>query len=380
MYWGDYFRDTRRLSTLEHGAYLLLIGEYWVSGRPLPDDDATLARLAGTSEREWPRIKPNLAPMFTIEKGEWKHERVENELAKARARYDQKVSAGKAGGEAKAKREPSERLADATPEGVAKAKRGSTQPQPHSPNGEIKPNPSGLGKKPTKGTRLGNDWKPDQQDCDFCWQELGWSGSRAHAEGDKFRDYWVANPKGVKLDWRATWRNWCRRSHENAKPVANRPGRATEGERHDALRASVADELVNIGATANGLPESGNGAVGAGDGAITVGYEVIPDADEPPVRQPPVATERELGNLARIAGQVPAGRSETRFGSRLENPQVGNPAEDRADGGSGGNRRELSAQAGSEGHVGEGHHAAGMGQAGSDADLLDIPDFLRRHA
>lgn len=31
-------------------------------------------------------------------------------------------------------------------------------------------------------------------------------------EAHKFRDYWNAQPgqKGVKLDWPATWRNWCR--------------------------------------------------------------------------------------------------------------------------------------------------------------------------
>lgn len=41
-------------------------------------------------------------------------------------------------------------------------------------------------------------------------------------EASKFRDYWHAQPgqKGVKLDWQATWRNWCR----NAKPSkSNKP-------------------------------------------------------------------------------------------------------------------------------------------------------------
>jgi hypothetical protein len=29
---------------------------------------------------------------------------------------------------------------------------------------------------------------------------------------DRFRDFWHAKPGqgGVKLDWTATWRNWCR--------------------------------------------------------------------------------------------------------------------------------------------------------------------------
>jgi phage replication O-like protein O len=37
---------------------------------------------------------------------------------------------------------------------------------------------------------------------------------------DTFRDYWIAVPgrKGVKLDWFATWRNWCRREDKPAAP------------------------------------------------------------------------------------------------------------------------------------------------------------------
>jgi hypothetical protein len=33
-------------------------------------------------------------------------------------------------------------------------------------------------------------------------------------EADMFRDYWPARPgpQAAKLDWRLTWRNWCRRA------------------------------------------------------------------------------------------------------------------------------------------------------------------------
>lgn len=79
LYVADYLADTRRLSTLEHGAYLLLIMEYWQHGG-LPNDDRALAKVCGLTPREWTRCRAALAPMF----GEgWKHKRIDEELEKA---------------------------------------------------------------------------------------------------------------------------------------------------------------------------------------------------------------------------------------------------------------------------------------------------------
>lgn len=78
LYIAEYLRDTRRLTAAEHGAYLLLIMEYWTVGG-LPTDDASLARIACMLPAEWKRAKPAIVPYFTTD---WKHKRIENELAK----------------------------------------------------------------------------------------------------------------------------------------------------------------------------------------------------------------------------------------------------------------------------------------------------------
>lgn len=79
FYVADYLGDTRHLSTLEHGAYLLLIFHYWQRGS-LPDDDGRLATIAGLSAEEWGRCRPTIAEFFGPG---WTHRRIDDELAAA---------------------------------------------------------------------------------------------------------------------------------------------------------------------------------------------------------------------------------------------------------------------------------------------------------
>lgn len=102
MYWETYLADTRRLSTLEHGAYMLLIADYWQSGKALPADDTILAKIAGLSKSAWAKIRPAIAAFFNERDGQWFHTRVEKELAAAKQRYERRAAAGHKGGTAKA--------------------------------------------------------------------------------------------------------------------------------------------------------------------------------------------------------------------------------------------------------------------------------------
>ena len=81
---ADYLADTRRLTTEQHGAYLLLLMDSWSSGA-LPDDDAVLARVAGLDAESWARTRPVLAGYFAIANGKWVHARIEQEREHAQA-------------------------------------------------------------------------------------------------------------------------------------------------------------------------------------------------------------------------------------------------------------------------------------------------------
>lgn len=100
FYVGDYRKKTARLSCEQHGAYRQLIDEYWISGA-LPDDDAVLARIVGLELRHWRKHRPHIASFFIIADGRWVHNRVEEELERAREIVEKRRQAGQKGGRPK---------------------------------------------------------------------------------------------------------------------------------------------------------------------------------------------------------------------------------------------------------------------------------------
>lgn len=86
---ADYVRDTRRLSQCEHGAYFLLLNEYYLTGEALPDDDRVLCRVSlSDTLSDWLAIRPSMQKFFTIRDGKWFHTRCEAELTQAREKTE----------------------------------------------------------------------------------------------------------------------------------------------------------------------------------------------------------------------------------------------------------------------------------------------------
>ena len=112
---GDYLKDTTRLTTEQHGAYLLLIMSYWVEGPPA-DDDEELAAITRLDARAWKKAREKLLRFFRIEAGQWRHKRVDEELerwATKKAAYSARAAAG---GRAKAAKSSAASSASSTPE------------------------------------------------------------------------------------------------------------------------------------------------------------------------------------------------------------------------------------------------------------------------
>ena len=94
LYVADYLADTMHLTTEEHGAYLLIIMNYWQTGKPIPKK--RLASVARMGNDRWISVEDTLSEFFTeTEQGLWIHARIEDDLAKVASKSTQASAAGK---------------------------------------------------------------------------------------------------------------------------------------------------------------------------------------------------------------------------------------------------------------------------------------------
>lgn len=94
FYMGDYLKKTQRLTTEQHGAYMLLLIECWQEGS-IPLDDEGRAAIARLPVARWKKIGPALARFFD-ENG--KNKRATEEIEKAENVSLKRSMAGAKGG------------------------------------------------------------------------------------------------------------------------------------------------------------------------------------------------------------------------------------------------------------------------------------------
>lgn len=128
-----YVTDTMRLTTEAHGAYLLLMLDYYSTAEAPPDDDDILAAIAKLSPEAWVKHRKAIQPYFKIIGGRWVHERIELEMVDACQRHATASAKGKAGAEAKQAKRAGQNTRTQSPAAP------QVQPQP-SPS--QKPSPS----------------------------------------------------------------------------------------------------------------------------------------------------------------------------------------------------------------------------------------------
>ena len=229
---GDYAAHTAHLEPIEDLAYRRMLDAYYLREGPLPSDPREVARLIRL-RNNMDEIESVLSEFFVLTESGWVHSRCEAEIArmkdkqaKAKASAEASVSARRANG----KRILSERSTDAE-RTLSERSTDVELPTPTpTPEAIAIDAPQSAANK--RGTRLPQDWLLPKAWGDWALTEFKtWTPDVVRVEADKFRDFWhsKAGKEAAKLDWLATWRNWCR----NAKP--NIQVRATSSHTPDGM-------------------------------------------------------------------------------------------------------------------------------------------------
>lgn len=83
--WTDaYLADCGHLTTIEHGAYILLLFTMWRNDGWLENDDAKLARYSRLTTKQWGRIRPTIMAFFQDEGDRITQRRLTDELSAVR--------------------------------------------------------------------------------------------------------------------------------------------------------------------------------------------------------------------------------------------------------------------------------------------------------
>jgi len=99
LYVADYLADTIHLDTDEHGAYLLLIMNYWQTGKPIPVN--RLQAITKLSNDRWTTVEHTLSEYFNVGSTHWQHDRIDADLLMVEQSQTQRSKAGKASAEAR---------------------------------------------------------------------------------------------------------------------------------------------------------------------------------------------------------------------------------------------------------------------------------------
>jgi uncharacterized protein YdaU (DUF1376 family) len=98
---AEYLADTPHLTTEQHGAYLLLLINYWQRGKALDNSNERLSHVVKMPLDKWLEVKDSLAEYFEVDGDSWTHGRMEFDLQLVQAKSIMASYAGRKSGEAR---------------------------------------------------------------------------------------------------------------------------------------------------------------------------------------------------------------------------------------------------------------------------------------
>lgn len=257
-YFEIYEAHTMHLNPYQDGCYRRLIDHYMKTRQAIPDNDAALARIVGDNIENWKALASEvIRPFFSKKDGLLYNHKCESILFNQDGKTKKLSESGKSGAK---KRWTNIKALDshpiATPMATLKpldsrGEESKSTEEDKKENLSVTDRPvsiSSLGRSPEKSgdappqkklkpekQEKGSRLQPylDKRGENSVSQEwgkwalgIGLSGLQINENMHVFCDYWAGMPgqSGVKLDWPATWRNWCRKAIKDIKQKEQRDG------------------------------------------------------------------------------------------------------------------------------------------------------------
>lgn len=203
FYPSDWLGGVAGMKPAEVGIYINIVAMIYDAGGPIKLDEARLARRMCCPLVTFRSILSALIEdeKLTFKDGFISNMRAEIELEK----LGQKRLSASASAASRWQEKPN-KTTGASMRTHSKRNANQSQNQNH-----IKKEDTNVSSKEKRGTRLLQDWIPDQNQTNEA-AGMGLTMQEIDNEAAKFRDYWIAKSgqSATKVDWSATWRNWCR--------------------------------------------------------------------------------------------------------------------------------------------------------------------------
>jgi uncharacterized protein YdaU (DUF1376 family) len=219
LYVDDYEAATAHLTAEEDGVYSRLLRLSWrTPGCSLPNDPAWLARKIRLSAEDFDRVaRPVIEEFFKVQRGRLVQKRLKAEYDDISRKKLKRAKAGKAGGEAKARKTKENVSSNASD--LLGDTRAFPEPYPEPEEEEKPPTPKGEKRRKPR-TAIPADF-PDAEAIAEEQAKARSAGANvdATAQAERFRNHAAQNDRRC-ADWRAAWRNWMAGAVEKAPKTA----------------------------------------------------------------------------------------------------------------------------------------------------------------
>lgn len=224
-----YIADTQHLSTLQHGAYLLILMTMRRAGGWIPDDDRKLANIVKLTVAKWKQIAPDIRSLLISKEGKLSQKRILSDIEKQRDLSLKNASNGKSGGLAKALKYKDSDLANAT--SSPEERQSDRLPESDPANTRILELTSESDSKKEKkvrakrdhGSALPSDWLPN--DAHYRkGEQLGFSRAQIDQFAERMRNWAGSNAHrqvARKSNWDLAFHNWISDRADRGGPALN---------------------------------------------------------------------------------------------------------------------------------------------------------------